>query len=76
MLQKKYQLKAFSSLKDNFNVHYKADFISEHKADKYYDIFEKFLIYDTSEQSKVVVYGKEYYIPRKQVSYGDKGMYY
>lgn len=69
-------LKTFCSLKDNLNVHYKADFIEEHKANKYYHIFEKELVYDTAEQSKVVVYGKEHYVPRKQTSYGDPGTYY
>ena len=76
MLQKKYHLKTFCSLKDNLNVHYKADLFNQRKADKYYDIFEHFLVYDSAEQSKVTVYGKEYYIPRKQTSYGDTGTYY
>lgn len=76
MLQKQYQLKTFCSLKDNLNVHYKGNFIEEHKANKYYDIFEKQLVYDTPEQSKVVVFGKEYFVPRKQTAYGDPGTYY
>ena len=76
MLQKTYQQKIFCSLKDNLNVHYKANFIEEYKANKYYDIFEKELVYDTPEQSKVVVFGKEYFVPRKQVAYGDPGTYY
>ena len=74
--RKKDDLKVICSLKDNFNVHYKTDFICEYKANKYFDIFEKNLVYNTPEQSKVTVFGKEHYIARKQVAYGDLGTHY
>ena len=76
MLQKKYELKSICSLTDNFNVSYKHDFIDKYKANKYYDLLEQNLIYNTAEESKVVVFGKEYLIARKQVSYGEAGTFY
>lgn len=76
MLQKKYQLRNFSSITDKINVHYSANFLPKHKADKYYAIFEQKLKYNSAEESKVIIFGKEQYIPRKQVAYGDPGTYY
>lgn len=69
-------MKCFSSLTDKINVHYSSNFLDNHKADKYFHIFEKYLVYNSSEDSKVIVYGKEYEIKRKQVAYGDDGTFY
>ena len=65
-----------TSLNDNINIHYNPTFLSKNTADKYYAIFEKNLVYNKPEESKVVVYGKTYDISRKQVAYGDDGTYY
>ena len=68
--------KVITSLINNINVHYKDDFINRKKAKRYYKAFEENIIYNSPEESKVRVYGKEYYIARKQVGYGDPGTYY
>ena len=60
----------------NLKVSYKSDFLSKEKADKIYRILERSLVYNTEEESKVVVFGKEHSIPRKQVAYGDEGTFY
>lgn len=75
-MQKTFKSKTFKSDKDGFHVQYQADFIDSHKADKYYKIFEDKLEYNSREDSKVIVYGKEHYIKRKQVAYGDKELSY
>ena len=76
MLQKKYKSKNFTSLSDQINVHYYANFLTNHKADKYYAILEQKLTYNSAEESKVKIFGKEHLIPRQQVAYGDPGTYY
>ena len=73
MLQK---VKCFSSLIDNINLHYYANFLEAKMADKYFNILENNLVYNSSEQSKVKIMGKEYEINRKQVAYGSPGTYY
>lgn len=75
-MQKKFKLKCFSSLIDNFNVHYDSKFLDAHKADKYFKILEDKLQYNSDEESKVKIFGKEISIPRKQVAYGDPGTFY
>lgn len=69
-------LQNFSSLIDNINIHYYGDFFDQHKADKYYNILEHNLVYNSAEDSKVKIFGKEYEISRKQVAYGDTGVHY
>lgn len=76
MLQKTFKRKCFSSLIDNINIHYSSDFLSNVKADKYFNILEQNLVYNTPQESKVKVFGKEYEIKRKQVAYGDAGTSY
>ena len=76
MLSKNLKSKNFTSLIDNFNVHYCENFLSEHEANKYFNILEDKLIYDSKEKSTIKIYGKEFPIPRKQVGYGDLGAYY
>jgi alkylated DNA repair dioxygenase AlkB len=61
---------------DKVDIIYKSDFIDKKKAEKYFYIFERDLVYNTSEESKVTVFGKEYFIKRKQVAYGDSGTFY
>ena len=68
--------KNISSLTDKINVHYSANFLNQHNADKYFNIFEDKLKYNSKEESKIKIYGKEIYIPRKQVAYGAPGTYY
>ncbi|QKF93760.1 alpha-ketoglutarate-dependent dioxygenase alkB-like [Fadolivirus algeromassiliense] len=73
---KKGNSKYISSLIDGINVHYTPEFINKHKADKYYHILEKELIYNDAKDSQVKLYGKTFDIPRKQVAYGDPGTFY
>lgn len=68
--------KAYSSLINNINVHYYNEFLDKSTADSYFKILEQNLVYNTDEQSQVVVYGKKRIIPRKQVAFGDKGTGY
>jgi alpha-ketoglutarate-dependent dioxygenase alkB family protein 2 len=68
--------RATTSLVDNFNVHYKPDFLDKKKADKYLAILEDKLEYISAEKSQVTIYGKKFYIPRKQVAYGKSGLSY
>lgn len=64
------------SLIDNFNVYYCPNFLDKRKADKYFNILENELKYNSKEESKVKIFGKEFYIPRSQVAYGDQGTHY
>lgn len=75
-MQKRYNKKAFVSLQDNFNVHYLSSFLDYEEAKEYYDIFEKTLKYNSDEESKIKIHGKEIKIPRSQVAYGDPGVSY
>jgi len=68
--------KTFESENDHINVQYQADFLDQYTADKYYTIFESKLEYNKKDDSKVKVFGKEYFIKRKQVAYGEDGTYY
>jgi len=68
--------KSIASWTDHLNVYYYGDFIDNHRADKYYNILEQNLTYNSPEQSKVKIMGKEYEIARKQVAYGDSGTTY
>jgi alkylated DNA repair dioxygenase AlkB len=61
---------------DGINVIYKPEFIKNTQADKFLRIFEKNLIYNKDEDSKVKIMGKYYPIQRKQVAFGDPGTYY
>lgn len=69
-------LQCITSLIDNINVHYKRDFLDQKTANKYFSILEDKLVYQPKEESQVTVYGKKHYIPRKQVAYGEPGLYY
>jgi len=69
-------MKSLKSTKDNINVTYKSDFLSKELSDEYYNILESNLVYNSAEESKVTVFGKQYLIPRKQVAYGESGTFY
>lgn len=66
----------YSSLVNKINVHYQPDFLSKEESDYYFDLLEKNVIYNSSEESKFKIFGKEVDIPRKQVGYGDPGLSY
>lgn len=68
--------KAYSSLKNNINVHYYDKFLDEKVADKYFNVLENNVTYNTDEQSQVTIFGKKHVIPRKQVAFGDAGTSY
>jgi alkylated DNA repair dioxygenase AlkB len=68
--------KNITSWIDHLNVYYYGDFLDQHRADKYYNILEQNLTYNSAEDSKVKIMGKEYEIARKQVAYGDPGTSY
>lgn len=76
LMQQKGNLKWITSLTDNINVHYSGNFINKYTADKYYDIFEKNIKYNSAEESKIKIFGKDIEIPRKQVGYGEPGTSY
>ena len=75
-MQKNFKEKNFCSLIDNINVTYYRDFINSADCKRYYYLFEKYLKYNNKEASKIKLYGKEFYVPRKQVAFGDPGTYY
>lgn len=75
-LQKNYTKTCITSLEDNFNVLYHHKLFDEKPATKYFTILKDHLTYNSDEMSKVKIAGKELYIPRKQVAYGDDGTYY
>jgi len=68
--------KQFKSEKDSINVDYIDSFIPIKRAQLYFNVLEKNLKFNSDEESTVVVRGKRFKIPRKQVAYGDKGTYY
>ena len=76
MIQKTFYHKCFSNFTDNINVHYCSDFLDQKTADKYFNILESNLIFNSDEESQITIYGKKHYIPRKQVAYGDENLFY
>ena len=64
------------SLKDNICVVYYKNFYLDDEADEIFQLLQNELIYNTDEQSQVVMMGKKINIPRKQVAYGDDGVSY
>lgn len=59
-----------------YNVGFQKRFYNQKKAQKIFDKLEEQIEYNSDEDSKVVVFGKEYVIPRKQVAYGNEGTFY
>ena len=74
MLQKRFKKKNFTSLIDNFNVHYYPRFLSDHQANKYFNILEYQLFKNYETKSKIIINGKELEISRKIIGYGDKNI--
>jgi len=62
--------------KKGLNLLYYPQFYDKEGADYIFKQLEKDIIYNSDEESKVRVFGKQYYIPRKQVGYGDEGTTY
>jgi len=65
------------SLKDNdgkLNVTYQDNFISE--GDEILQLLNNDIIYNSAEESKIKIFGKEIEIPRRQVAYGETGTSY
>lgn len=58
-----------------FLIYYKS-FIPKHIANNYFELFEKYIVYNSAESSKIKIFGEEHEIPRKQVAYGDPGTFY
>jgi len=68
--------KIISSVIDNLDVHYYSQFYDKNEADAIFSLLESKLIYNSDEMSKIIIFGKEQKIPRKQVAYGDEGTGY
>lgn len=69
-------MKSIVSLQDNIRINYKPDLLNNIECELYFDILEKELVYNTKEESAVIIHGEKKYIPRKQVAYGEKGTFY
>lgn len=61
---------------DKLFLIYHKNFIPREIADKYFEIFEQEISYNSAESSKIKIFGEEHEIPRKQVAYGDPGTFY
>lgn len=61
---------------NKFNVHFYPNFLNKDDANKYFNILNNHVVYNSKEESQITVYGKKFYIPRSQVGYGDLGTYY
>ncbi len=60
---------------NGLNVEYFTNFLDEKTADKYFEYFKN-IEYNSDEESKIKIFGKEHFIPRKQVGYGDDDLKY
>lgn len=58
-----------------FLLYYKS-FIPKQISQKMFDLFESTIVYNSSEKSKIKIFGEEHEIPRKQVAYGEDGTFY
>lgn len=72
----KHVCEIYGSPSDKLFLIYYKNFIPKQIADNYFELFEKYIIYNTAEQSKIKIAGKEQEIPRKQVAYGEDGTFY
>lgn len=61
---------------DKINISYKSNFISKASSNRYFNILNNDIQYNSDEESKIEIFGKKISIPRKQVGYGDNGAYY
>jgi alkylated DNA repair dioxygenase AlkB len=64
------------SIRDNFHITYIENMFNKRAADKYFQLLESNLKYNTAEESKIFIAGQYRYIPRQQVAYGDPNTYY
>ncbi len=74
MFAKPFQLVA--SLENSILVSYYSTFIDKQMSEKIFNLFETNIVYNTDEQSQVVIMGKKINIPRKQVAFGDPNIKY
>ncbi len=68
--------KIFTSLKLGLNCYYMPSFYNQQSAKIIYERLEKEVIYNSKEESKIMLYGKQVYVPRQQVAYGEEGTTY
>lgn len=59
----------YGSLESNLNLYYSERFLDYDTSDNYFNLFENLLV--NIENSKVTINNGEYYLNRKQISYGD-----
>jgi len=58
------------------NIIYISNFLTPAESKKMFDIFEKHIIYNSKEESKILIHGNYRYIPRSQVAYGEPKTFY
>ena len=64
------------SISSTIFVTYFRKIFSDSRTQHYYDLFEKSLVYNSDIDSQITIYGKQMYIPRKQVAYGEPNIAY
>lgn len=64
------------SIEDRIYLLYSSNFLTTNTADELFDLLEKNLTYNSKEDSKIKMLGKEIPIPRQQVAYGEPGTSY
>lgn len=62
--------RVFGNYKNGLFVILMTNFLNEKYADSLFDLLKK-VKYNTDEESKVKIMGREMYIPRKQIAFGD-----
>jgi alpha-ketoglutarate-dependent dioxygenase alkB family protein 2 len=68
--------KLYINLTTGLNIHYTNSFIDNHDSKVMFKILERRLVYNTVDESKVLIHGKYVEIPRNQAAYGDPGTFY
>ena len=76
MTQTNYEIIEYKSKNKNIDLTYISNFLSQEYSNNLFELFEKNLIYNTEEESMIFIFGKYMKIPRKQVAYGEKGIFY
>ena len=66
----------YLNLETGLNIQYTRNFLNTHDSKKYFKLFEKYIKYNSAEESKVLIRGQYIDIPRTQTAYGDPGTYY
>lgn len=62
--------------KNGLNIDYFENFYTKLEANNIFSKLEKEIIYNSKEESKIIIFGKSIEIPRQQVAYGDEGLFY